>query len=152
MIGNELFLCIYLCVCVWLGDSGSWNVDVRMAIRPSSSTGVLFALVSNNSVPLSVAVVTQGEEDAVRSCAVKEHIWNFACRNKTNKHNLNTLKPFIVVTVCGPELASFLGWGFCGNAGLIDVVLPRPVNGAAECNSNRDPNLSQLIRCYLHAV
>ncbi|XP_020491578.1 vitamin K-dependent protein S [Labrus bergylta] len=45
-------------------DSGSWNVDVKMNIRPSSSTGVLFALVQNNTVPLSVAVVTQGEEEA----------------------------------------------------------------------------------------
>ncbi|XP_037545867.1 vitamin K-dependent protein S [Nematolebias whitei] len=45
-------------------DSGSWFVDVMMNIRPSSSSGVLFALVYNNSVPLSVAVVTQGEEDA----------------------------------------------------------------------------------------
>ncbi|KAM3625273.1 uncharacterized protein V6R79_009428 [Siganus canaliculatus] len=45
-------------------DSGSWNLDIKMNIRPSSSTGVIFALVSNNTVPLSVAVVTQGEEDA----------------------------------------------------------------------------------------
>ncbi|KAF3832782.1 hypothetical protein F7725_026447 [Dissostichus mawsoni] len=45
-------------------DSGSWSVDLRMSIRPSSSTGIIFALVQNNTVPLSVAVVTQGEEDA----------------------------------------------------------------------------------------
>ncbi|XP_044056057.1 vitamin K-dependent protein S isoform X1 [Siniperca chuatsi] len=45
-------------------DSGSWYVDIKMNIRPSSSTGVLFALVYNNTVPLSVAVVTQGENDA----------------------------------------------------------------------------------------
>ncbi|XP_061597604.1 vitamin K-dependent protein S isoform X2 [Cololabis saira] len=45
-------------------DSGSWNVDINMNIRPSSSTGVLFALVYNNTVPLSVAVVTKEEEDA----------------------------------------------------------------------------------------
>ncbi|XP_037346069.2 vitamin K-dependent protein S isoform X1 [Pungitius pungitius] len=45
-------------------DSGSWNVDIKMNIRPSSSTGVLFALVHNNAVPLSVAVVTQGAKDA----------------------------------------------------------------------------------------
>lgn len=44
--------------------SGSWLVDVMMTIRPSSSTGVLFALVSNDTVPLSVAVVTRGPEDA----------------------------------------------------------------------------------------
>lgn len=38
---------------------------VKMNIRPSSSTGVLFALVHNNRVPLSVAVLTKGAEDAV---------------------------------------------------------------------------------------
>lgn len=36
-----------------------------MNIRPSSSTGVLFAVVHNNTVPLSVAVVTKGEDVAV---------------------------------------------------------------------------------------
>uniref|UniRef100_A0A3P8U239 Vitamin K-dependent protein S n=1 Tax=Amphiprion percula TaxID=161767 RepID=A0A3P8U239_AMPPE len=45
-------------------DSGSWNVDIKMNIRPSSSTGVIFALVHNNTVPLSVAVVTKEEEEA----------------------------------------------------------------------------------------
>uniref|UniRef100_A0A1A7YKX8 Vitamin K-dependent protein S n=2 Tax=Iconisemion striatum TaxID=60296 RepID=A0A1A7YKX8_9TELE len=45
-------------------DSGSWTVDLKMNIRPSSSTGVLFALVYNKTVPLSVAVITKGEEDA----------------------------------------------------------------------------------------
>ncbi|XP_042259650.1 vitamin K-dependent protein S isoform X1 [Thunnus maccoyii] len=45
-------------------DSGSWNVDVTMSVRLSSSTGVLLALVHNNTVPLSVAVVTQGEDEA----------------------------------------------------------------------------------------
>ena len=58
---------VFPCVhgCAQLGDSGSWNVDIKMSIRPSSSTGVIFALVSNNTVPLSVAVVTKGEEEAV---------------------------------------------------------------------------------------
>ena len=38
-------------------------MDIKMSIRPSSSTGVLFALVNNNNaVPLSVAVVTKGED------------------------------------------------------------------------------------------
>ncbi|XP_056100138.1 vitamin K-dependent protein S [Rhinichthys klamathensis goyatoka] len=44
--------------------SDQWTVDVVMSIRPSSSTGVLFALVTNNTVPLSVAVVTRGPVDA----------------------------------------------------------------------------------------
>lgn len=52
-------------MCVYIGDSGSWNVEIKMNIRPSSSTGVLFALVYNNLVPLSVAVVTAEEDDAV---------------------------------------------------------------------------------------
>uniref|UniRef100_A0A8C5GG39 Vitamin K-dependent protein S n=1 Tax=Gouania willdenowi TaxID=441366 RepID=A0A8C5GG39_GOUWI len=45
--------------------SGSWNVDIKMNIRPSSSTGILFALVHNDTVPLSVAVITKDEVDAV---------------------------------------------------------------------------------------
>uniref|UniRef100_A0A674CKG7 Vitamin K-dependent protein S n=1 Tax=Salmo trutta TaxID=8032 RepID=A0A674CKG7_SALTR len=45
-------------------ESGSWRVDLKVNIRPSSSTGVLFALVLNDTVPLSVAVVTQGPEEA----------------------------------------------------------------------------------------
>uniref|UniRef100_I3J516 Vitamin K-dependent protein S n=1 Tax=Oreochromis niloticus TaxID=8128 RepID=I3J516_ORENI len=40
-------------------DSGSWKMDIKMNIRPSSSTGVLFAVVHNNTVPLSVAVNLQ---------------------------------------------------------------------------------------------
>uniref|UniRef100_A0A8C1UG05 Vitamin K-dependent protein S n=1 Tax=Cyprinus carpio TaxID=7962 RepID=A0A8C1UG05_CYPCA len=51
------------------GSTNLWKLDVVMSIRPSSSTGVLFALVSNHSVPLSVAVVTQGPDDAVRFSA-----------------------------------------------------------------------------------
>ncbi|XP_076838457.1 vitamin K-dependent protein S isoform X2 [Brachyhypopomus gauderio] len=43
---------------------GQWTVDVEMSIRPSSSTGVLFALVSNHTVPLSLAVVTKGPNEA----------------------------------------------------------------------------------------
>uniref|UniRef100_A0A8C7YW81 Vitamin K-dependent protein S n=1 Tax=Oryzias sinensis TaxID=183150 RepID=A0A8C7YW81_9TELE len=48
----------------YTGKSGKWNVNVEMQIRPSKSTGVLFALVYNNTVPLSVAVVEKGEGDA----------------------------------------------------------------------------------------
>ncbi|XP_063068380.1 vitamin K-dependent protein S [Engraulis encrasicolus] len=45
-------------------EAGSWKVSLKLSIRPSKSTGILFALVANNTVPLSVAVVTQGESDA----------------------------------------------------------------------------------------
>lgn len=43
---------------------GHWRVDVVMSIRPSSSTGVLFALVSNDTIPLSVSVLSQEPNDA----------------------------------------------------------------------------------------
>ncbi|XP_036397223.1 vitamin K-dependent protein S [Megalops cyprinoides] len=43
---------------------GSWKIDLKLSIRPSSSTGVLFALVSNNTVPLTVSVLTQGPDEA----------------------------------------------------------------------------------------
>ncbi|CAL1603692.1 unnamed protein product [Knipowitschia caucasica] len=45
-------------------DEDQWNIDVQLSIRPSGSTGVLFALVQNNTVPLSLAVLTKDEEDA----------------------------------------------------------------------------------------
>ncbi|XP_034048567.1 vitamin K-dependent protein S [Thalassophryne amazonica] len=45
-------------------DSEGWKVDLKMTIRPSSSTGVLLALVHNNTVPLSVSVIMTGEHDA----------------------------------------------------------------------------------------
>ncbi|KAL0985449.1 hypothetical protein UPYG_G00157020 [Umbra pygmaea] len=45
-------------------ELGSWKVDLKMSIRPSSSTGVLFALVANNTVLLSVSVVTKGPDEA----------------------------------------------------------------------------------------
>lgn len=54
-----------LCVCVADVD-GQWRVDVVMNIRPSSSTGLLFALVSNHTIPLSIAVLTQEPNDAVK--------------------------------------------------------------------------------------
>ncbi|KAL0985448.1 hypothetical protein UPYG_G00157010 [Umbra pygmaea] len=46
-------------------ELGSWKVDVKMSIRPSSSTGVLFALVANNTVLLSVSVDTKGPDEEV---------------------------------------------------------------------------------------
>ncbi|TRY92735.1 hypothetical protein DNTS_024822 [Danionella cerebrum] len=45
-------------------QAGRWSLELEMSLRPSSSTGILFALVSNNTVPLAVAVVTRGSDDA----------------------------------------------------------------------------------------
>lgn len=43
---------------------GQWTVDVVMSLRPSSSTGVIFGLVSNDSVALSVSALTREPNDA----------------------------------------------------------------------------------------
>lgn len=59
-------------------------MDLKMNIRPSSSTGVLFALVYNKTVPLSVAVVTKGEEEAVSlelSSYVSLYVFTFTSTN-----------------------------------------------------------------------
>lgn len=47
-----------------------------------------------------------------------------------------------VIDLHAPELASFLGRRLRGNAGFSDVVLPRPGDSAAECDSHGNPNLS----------
>lgn len=60
ILGNYI-----LCLLV-LELRDQWRVDVVMSVRPSSSTGVLFALVSNSTVPLSVSVLTRGPDEAVR--------------------------------------------------------------------------------------
>lgn len=73
---------------VQIGNSDSWNVEVKMSIRPSSSTGVLFALVHKDTVPLSVAVVTLGEEDAVSKFTTAEHV----CRPCVSKTQTNKQK------------------------------------------------------------
>lgn len=72
---------------VQTGNSDSWNVEVKMSIRPSSSTGVLFALVHKDTVPLSVAVVTLGEEDAVSTFKLLNTFVVPACQ--TNKQTKN---------------------------------------------------------------
>lgn len=54
-------------LCVRIADVDvQWRVDVVMSIRPSSSTGILFALVSNDTVPLSVSVLTHEPNDTVK--------------------------------------------------------------------------------------
>lgn len=65
-----------------------------MNIRPSSSTGVLFALVYQNTVPLSVAVVTQGEEEAVSTFKVLNTFIVSAYLTGLNKNAmLNSVSP-----------------------------------------------------------
>lgn len=67
-------------------------MDVILNIRPSSSTGVLLALVYNNTVPLSVAVVTKEDEDAVSALIlilkINIHIRNFVTLFEFTLQNL----------------------------------------------------------------
>ncbi|XP_069035311.1 vitamin K-dependent protein S isoform X1 [Lepisosteus oculatus] len=44
-------------------NTKNWTLNLSLNIRPSSSTGVLFSLVSNNTVPLSVAVMSTSPDD-----------------------------------------------------------------------------------------
>lgn len=52
------------------------------------------------------------------------------------------IKLFIVFDLNAAELASVLGRRLRGNTGLSDVVLPWTADGAAECDSHGNPNLS----------
>lgn len=93
-------------------------MDVKMNIRPSSSTGVLFALVSNNTVPLSVAVVTQGEEDAVSSFTRLLQISTCVCLHVFTHIQAQThmIKLCNFLAILAPEPASVLGRCLRGNA------------------------------------
>ncbi|XP_023690961.2 vitamin K-dependent protein S [Paramormyrops kingsleyae] len=45
-------------------EADSWKINLNMRIRPSKSTGVLFALVRNNTVHISISMVAQGLEES----------------------------------------------------------------------------------------
>ncbi|XP_012585039.1 PREDICTED: vitamin K-dependent protein S isoform X2 [Condylura cristata] len=45
-----------------ISDAKNWQVNVTMNIRPSAGTGVLFALVSGNTVPFAMSLVDSTSE------------------------------------------------------------------------------------------
>ncbi|EOB02586.1 Vitamin K-dependent protein S, partial [Anas platyrhynchos] len=47
-----------------LDSAEDWLVNVTMTIRPSTDTGVLFALVSNETVPLALSIVDSNSSDS----------------------------------------------------------------------------------------
>lgn len=120
-----------------------------MNIHPSSSTGVIFALVYNNEVPLSVAVVTKGDDDAVSSFTLLLEICSYVSLHVFPRAQAQTymIKLCDAIALHAPEPASVLGRRLCGKAGLTDVVLPRAADTAAECDFHRNPNLCQLLHC-----
>lgn len=122
-----------------------------MSILPSSSTGVLFALVYNNTVPLSVAVVTQGEQEAVSSFSNTSHVYSLHAFTHT-KAQTDIIKLCHVIALPAPEPASVLGRRLRGYTGLAHVVLPGPADSTAECDCYRNPDLSQLLQFYLHEL
>lgn len=67
-----------------------------MTIRPSSSTGVLFALVQEDAVPLSVAVVTHGE-DAVSTFKLLKRYCSCVSQAQTNKTQKCPVSLFLFV-------------------------------------------------------
>lgn len=68
------------------------------------------------------------------------------------KHKQTLLNFAIVIALPAPEPASVLGRRLSGDTGLAPVVLPRPADSTAECDSSRNPNLSHRLQCYLHEV
>lgn len=47
-----------------LDSAEDWLINVTMTIRPSTDTGVLFALVSDETVPLALSVVDSNSSDS----------------------------------------------------------------------------------------
>ncbi|NXG65009.1 PROS protein, partial [Hemiprocne comata] len=47
-----------------LDSAEDWLINVTMTIRPSTDTGVMFALVSNETVPLALSIVDSNSSDS----------------------------------------------------------------------------------------
>ncbi|KAM6098300.1 LOW QUALITY PROTEIN: vitamin K-dependent protein S [Theristicus caerulescens] len=47
-----------------LDSAEDWLINVTMTIRPSADTGVMFALVSNEAVPLALSIVDSNSSDS----------------------------------------------------------------------------------------
>uniref|UniRef100_A0AAY5K9S6 Vitamin K-dependent protein S n=1 Tax=Esox lucius TaxID=8010 RepID=A0AAY5K9S6_ESOLU len=80
----------------YYSESDTWRVDLEMNIRPSSSTGVLFALVANDTVPLSVSVVTQGTDDAVSSTTTMRLTHIHTITHEVNSRSIGTLHEIVL--------------------------------------------------------
>ncbi|XP_064378347.1 vitamin K-dependent protein S isoform X2 [Dromaius novaehollandiae] len=48
----------------YLDSAEDWLINVTMTIRPSTDTGVMFALVSNETVPLALSIVDSNSSDS----------------------------------------------------------------------------------------
>lgn len=47
-----------------LDSAEDWLINVTLTIRPSADTGVMFALVSNETVPLALSIVDSNSSDS----------------------------------------------------------------------------------------
>lgn len=114
-----------------------------MTIRPSSSTGVLFALVHKDTVPLSVAVVTHGE-DAVSTFKLPK-----LYRSRVSQAQTNKIKSLLSVSA---EPASVFGRRLCGDAGHTHALLSWSADRAAERDCHGHADNSQLLQCHIRQV
>ncbi|XP_077198323.1 vitamin K-dependent protein S isoform X2 [Paroedura picta] len=57
-----------------LTDTEEWLINVTMTIRPSTSTGVMLALVSGETVPLALSVVESNSSDSQELIASIENV------------------------------------------------------------------------------
>lgn len=129
------------------GNSDSWTVDVKMTIRPSSSTGVLFALVHEDTVPLSVAVVMHGE-DAVSTFKLPKLYCSCVSQAQTNQKKEHCF----IIPLLSAEPAGVFGRRLCGNTGHSHALFSRSADSAAECDCHGHSDNSQFLQCHIHQV
>lgn len=128
LVWNTFMELVVLCVCSPDVD-GQWEVDVVMSIRPSSSTGVLFALVSNDTVPLSVSVLTREPSDAVRLLRDAAFISQITIPPFPCTHTRSAFAHIVPPAVP----AGVLGQHACCEARVVDAVLPRALRSGDAC-------------------
>ncbi|XP_067890285.1 growth arrest-specific protein 6-like isoform X2 [Heterodontus francisci] len=95
-------------------DDGSWAVNVKLSIRPSADTGVLFALIRDNNVPLSLALVdsngaTQGIILAIENVIVYRLEGLQLCAGDGLSIQFIATKNHIILESLGVIGSSFLG-------------------------------------------
>lgn len=141
------------CVC-FVDVDGHWRVDVVMSIRPSSSTGVLFALVSNDTIPLSVSVLSQEPNDAVKlpnpilfnnAVILLITILHFSVSSHQYTPAFDSHFPLTVP-------AGVFRQHSCCEARVVDAVLPRTLSSGDACVCSWPPDLCELLHRVLRWV
>ena len=139
-----------VCVCRWF-----WELECGRTYEHSSVQQHrchLCSCIQQHSPPVDCCGNT-GRRRSCESSQTFKHFWFICLPISTHKQahthwytwlNLN------VSVLYAPESASVPGWRLRRNTGLTHVVLPWPADSASECDSHRNPDLSQLLHCHLH--